>query len=482
VTVTLDNDPRETEQIPRECTYPGFAAIMAERRKLTPERRKLIDSIGTMAEVRHESYLLGMRLLESGDEAQARHWLQLAADHEVFDEGLDAARIIEEHAKKYTGAASRTESEKNGLGRPEVLYVHKHRGLPEIIQKSHSGEFSADMGRMPHSASLNSYPSIILSTTRPTTSTVRQASRPAPVLELPEKPKAVVTARTPLQPDEQPLGRVSRLRNVLLSTVGYGSVVAVDSSETDYFAILMFLAKGSIINHGPERATISPGRIVVASPSEPLRTHLSRDARLAIVRTDRRTVESTLSALLGQSLRGTVKFNLEMRVDGKAHQQWNQSLIRFLGNIQNEQPTARVSFLPQFEESLIIGLLSAQPHNYSELLRRAAAPASVSTLRMAIDLMESHPEWAHTTMSLARGVGVNVRSLASAFRKNLGTSPTAYLRSVRIQRAYKELRCANPGETTASAVAERWGFSNMGRFSLIYHRTFGETPAQTLRR
>jgi transcriptional regulator GlxA family with amidase domain len=35
---------------------------------------------------------------------------------------------------------------------------------------------------------------------------------------------------------------------------------------------------------------------------------------------------------------------------------------------------------------------------------------------------------------------------------------------------------------TVARVAERWGFSNAGSFSVRYRERFGESPSQTLRR
>ena len=57
----------------------------------------------------------------------------------------------------------------------------------------------------------------------------------------------------------------------------------------------------------------------------------------------------------------------------------------------------------------------------------------------------------------------------------------AYLRSVRLDSVRGELQAPGPG-TTVAAVAHRWGFAHLGRFTAYYRRRYGESPSQTLRR
>ena len=58
----------------------------------------------------------------------------------------------------------------------------------------------------------------------------------------------------------------------------------------------------------------------------------------------------------------------------------------------------------------------------------------------------------------------------------------AHLRSLRMQRAHRDLQIAEPSEgTSVAAVAARWGFTHLGRFAIEYRRRFGINPSQTLR-
>jgi AraC family ethanolamine operon transcriptional activator len=72
-------------------------------------------------------------------------------------------------------------------------------------------------------------------------------------------------------------------------------------------------------------------------------------------------------------------------------------------------------------------------------------------------------------------------ALHRSFRAALGTSPMAYLKSLRLSAARKDLERARRG-TTVAAVAMRWGFFRLGCFSVDYRAMFGEKPSETLHR
>jgi transcriptional regulator GlxA family with amidase domain len=52
---------------------------------------------------------------------------------------------------------------------------------------------------------------------------------------------------------------------------------------------------------------------------------------------------------------------------------------------------------------------------------------------------------------------------------------------VRLDSVRTELTNSDPGGTTVTAVAGRWGFVHLGRFADQYRQQFGESPSETLR-
>lgn len=110
--------------------------------------------------------------------------------------------------------------------------------------------------------------------------------------------------------------------------------------------------------------------------------------------------------------------------------------------------------------------------------RRDARPAVV---RRAAALAEAHPDLDLTLADLARAARVSTRALQLAFRRHLDTTPMAFLRRVRLDRAHAELLAAAPGDgTTVTAVAARWGWARPSRFTASYHAAYGRLPSEDL--
>lgn len=110
----------------------------------------------------------------------------------------------------------------------------------------------------------------------------------------------------------------------------------------------------------------------------------------------------------------------------------------------------------------------------------ASAP---SVLRHALAFVESHAHEPIGLVDIAGAVHVTPRSLQLAFRQRLATTPTEYLRRVRLDRAHEELLRADPSSgVTVTAVARAWGFLHEGRFAARYRHVYGRSPRETLYR
>jgi len=93
-------------------------------------------------------------------------------------------------------------------------------------------------------------------------------------------------------------------------------------------------------------------------------------------------------------------------------------------------------------------------------------------------MIHADPAAGITLGDLARTTGVGVRALTRGFERRLGISPMRYLQHRRLERARSDLL---DGCGSVTSVAYRWGFGNLGDFSLAYRERFGERPSDTLR-
>jgi transcriptional regulator GlxA family with amidase domain len=89
----------------------------------------------------------------------------------------------------------------------------------------------------------------------------------------------------------------------------------------------------------------------------------------------------------------------------------------------------------------------------------------------------------HSTVAdIAAAAFVTMRAVQLAFRKHIGTTPTGYLRRVRLDHARRDLVSGDPARETVTAVAYRWGFPSPSRFAAYYREAYGVLLSHTLSR
>ncbi|RRQ29188.1 helix-turn-helix domain-containing protein [Rhodococcus sp. Eu-32] len=103
-------------------------------------------------------------------------------------------------------------------------------------------------------------------------------------------------------------------------------------------------------------------------------------------------------------------------------------------------------------------------------------------LRKAIAFIDDNAEREISLVAIAESIHVSPRALQYMFRKHLDTTPTEYLRRVRLHQAHLALVAGDRMKTTVGRVAADWGFSHLGRFAIYYRKHYGVSPHQTLRR
>jgi AraC-like DNA-binding protein len=160
----------------------------------------------------------------------------------------------------------------------------------------------------------------------------------------------------------------------------------------------------------------------------------------------------------------------------------------------------RASFI--CHELIISGATEVSPLVVEEMTRAAAAamletfPNNTMTVaytpgpgwvpaaavRQAAAFIDAHADQPITQAQIAAAAGETSRALQNAFHRDHDTTPTEYLRRVRLERAHQELRDAEPGsDVSIAAVARKWGWANLAQFVVAYQQLYGQLPNQTLR-
>ncbi|NEK59475.1 AraC family transcriptional regulator [Geodermatophilus sabuli] len=270
-------------------------------------------------------------------------------------------------------------------------------------------------------------------------------------------------------------------------TVGwlsYDTEVRIESSHQGHYQVNVPQG-GSVI-------AVSGGREVVAGPGAALVHVPDRDAvftgwaspgPVLALRIARTALDRELEQLLDRPLRHSIELDLHLDLSSGRGAQWS-ALVRSLAtDLADENALIRQPMLAgPFTHSVMTGLLLTALHEHRDELGAPTPAAGASVVRRARDHIEAHAGDPLTVGDIARAVGVGVRGLQQGFQRSLGTSPTEYVRHVRLRHVHRDLLAADPAMVTVGQVAARWGFPHHGRFAAHYRERYGVLPGESLRR
>lgn len=130
---------------------------------------------------------------------------------------------------------------------------------------------------------------------------------------------------------------------------------------------------------------------------------------------------------------------------------------------------------------LATALLECYPSNVTVQQDLLNDPAVPETLKDAVKFIHRHAAGDVGVTEVAAAVHLTPRAVQYLFRQRLDTTPTEYLRRVRLHHAHHDLLNCDRSRTTVTEVAQRWGFAHTGRFAVLYRQAYGQSPHTTLR-
>jgi AraC-like DNA-binding protein len=228
------------------------------------------------------------------------------------------------------------------------------------------------------------------------------------------------------------------------------------------------------------------GPIDAGSPflwsSEPLSARWNQ-LRLGLV-----TFDTTALQLRARQMTGDDRLTLRFAGAGPSSDslaQYWKDVVAHLARVLVKDPALRANDLVVGSAfDLVVGALFAVFANNvtSAPSRPIRGPEATSAVSRVQDYIHEHHAEPLTLTDLIAVARMSGRGLQEAFRRELGTTPSGYLRRVRLRQARQDLRLADAASgTTVERVAHAHGFGDAGRFAAYYRAQFGESPSQTLR-
>jgi AraC-like DNA-binding protein len=278
--------------------------------------------------------------------------------------------------------------------------------------------------------------------------------------------------------------RVTQVGPVTVGDVTYQTDIALRFEETRASYHVCVPLNGWLESrHRGQHLTSSPAMGSIYRPdAEMTATRWPGGSRHLAVKIDQVVVDGALETLVESPVDSPIQFDAPLSLKAGAAQSWVQLLLTMQRQLDSADSVIRHTLVSDpLVESLIHGLLLVADHPHRDALAAPVEQARPAAVRDAMDIIEAGPHLPLTTTALAAQCHVSVRTLQEGFQRHLGMSPMAYLRVVRLGRAHRDLRSADPSRNTVAAIARRWGFAHAGRFAAAHQRMYGETPLRALR-
>lgn len=275
-------------------------------------------------------------------------------------------------------------------------------------------------------------------------------------------------------------------RNFTLGFLAYGAEIKLDMPATETCYMVKLQTQGTSFGDRQDgsRAESAAGTSgIILLPDQFNTMRWTSDAQQLILKISRTRLESHLSDLIGHHVENVINFDFDFDMTTPRGRSLLES-VEFLARELNrpggiaEMPLAR----EQLESFVMSQVLMAVRNPYTDNLVGPAEPVRPARLKPVLEYMRMNADEPLTAQELARVGCMSIRSLQVTFQQELGMSPMAYLRRLRLDRVRTELLRCGGLDVRVTDIAMRWGFFHPSRFAQQYREQFGELPSDTLRR
>lgn len=263
----------------------------------------------------------------------------------------------------------------------------------------------------------------------------------------------------------------------------YGADTTIKSNQTD--DSILFVIGGAVPSafHLDNSAVlVSPHQAAIVRPNQQVKVERSKYSEILALRTSSAKLINHLEKLTDRHHRGHLVFDRDVQMNDGPGAMLKRMINYLVYELENNTlMTGNPGLRKSIDEMLLSALLSL-PNNMRNRLygdhRHRFAPGIV---RRAEEYMRANLKARVTITDLLKISGCSRSVLFSVFRNARGYTPMEFLTERRLEEA-RHMLIESHLEASVSSIATACGFHNLGRFSEVYKRRFGEPPSVTLRK
>jgi AraC-like DNA-binding protein len=262
----------------------------------------------------------------------------------------------------------------------------------------------------------------------------------------------------------------------LRSSTFLGSMQGSLVPEGEYIVAWITAGEGTYVVDDAELA-LEQGRPVVFPTARRFSFEMV-DYRQNLVHFDAGFLEKIAAEHEG-TLPGPLVFDPTVVPDEQSLRRWNQAVAAAARAVLGSEPSPLLH--AEVDRKTATAMLDTFAHTAPQVDPVLLAPRN-ARLREAVEYVHANARLPIGAGDIAQAVHLSPRGLQQAFSRQLGATPTEYLRRVRLERVRAALTTMHPEAGTVADVAREWGFVHLSRFAASYAGEFGEYPSETLKR
>jgi AraC-like DNA-binding protein len=282
----------------------------------------------------------------------------------------------------------------------------------------------------------------------------------------------------------QHAGNILKSMSTVIGYIEYGTDVTIDidASALNSYSVSLPLSGQQELRRSDGLLMSDSSNGLIVSPYDQQELSIAGNCRKIQVAIKCAAMRQVLEEMLQRPMQQPIVFEARISTNQGAPAAWWR-LVKYL---LTEMDQAReffchVSIARDIERALIKGLILSQPNNYSSELVSLSQTRCPEYLLKAKRFLHEHASDEINLEDVERAAGVSRFKLYEDFKKYFGVSPTLYLKRFRLE-AVRQALLEGGCNQNISAVAMRWGFNHLGRFSSDYKKLFLEMPSTTVER
>jgi len=273
------------------------------------------------------------------------------------------------------------------------------------------------------------------------------------------------------------------LSSVSINYMQYGSDISVEPGFLNRFFLFQLPIEGAAqITTGSTEFTTTVGMASAINPTDYTKMHWNRACRKLLVQIRAEAMEARLSRLLMRPIDKPILFDPHITQDNQQAHGWWRQIKHLISDLDSGMDPWRSRYiLEDMERHMLTSLLYSFNHNYMGALLAQEIQAAPKHVKLAEDYILGHLKEPISIDDLVEVTGVSQRSVFEGFRSFRGITPMKYVQKLRLEKVRAELLGSGP-DRSVTDIALKWGFSQLGRFSVSYKKVYGESPSDTLKK